>query len=321
MSAKANHFKIGVFVLAAFALLVLGLMAFGARSHFQKKTLFETAVEGDVYGLSVGSRVELRGVPIGQVTRIAFGWSEYPESKQSFVIVEFQVTKQILSPEAEGDLQAVLKAAIGNGLRAMVKAQSITGISLLALEFLDPVQNPAPKIDFTPQHYYIPSAPGQITRMLEAIEKTLRSFEQLDFRSIAASVTNALGAATKLADKLDRLDLDKIGTNADSLITEVKVTNSKLQGTLDEIRQTIAEMKLHHVSSNADKLILGLQETNDKLQRVLNNVGSLPLQQTVGEARESFETLNKVLHELRRYPSGFILGDPPLPASSVQPPK
>lgn len=321
MSAKANHFKIGVFVIAAIALFVFGLIAFGARSFFQTKTTFETAVEGDVYGLSTGSRVELRGVPIGQVTHIAFGWSEYPKSRKSFVIVEFQVTKQILSAESGADMEAVLKTAIRNGLRAMVKAQSITGTSLLALEFLDPVRNPAPVIDFAPEHYYIPSAPGQITRMLEAIENTLRNFEQLDFRSVAASVTNALGAATKLAEKIERLDLAKLGTNADSLITEAKVTNHKLQGTLDEIRQTIADLKLNQVGSNADKLLLGLQETNDKLQRVLNNVGNLPLQQTVEEARESFESLNQVLHELKQYPSGFILGDPPHPATSVQPPK
>src|SRR5882672_8281311 len=109
MSAKANHFKIGVFVLAAIALLVIGLMAFGARSFFQKKTTFETAVVGDVYGLSVGSRVELRGVPIGQVTRISFGWVEYPESKHRFIIVEFQVTKEMLPPESGMDMQKALE--------------------------------------------------------------------------------------------------------------------------------------------------------------------------------------------------------------------
>lgn len=321
MSAKANHFKIGLFVLAAIALLVFGLMAFGARSFFQKKTIFETAVEGDVYGLSTGSRVELRGVPIGQVTRIAFAWSEYPESKKGFVIVEFQVTKQILTADSSADMQSVLNTAIGKGLRAMVKAQSITGTSLLALEFLDPAERPVPKIDFTPNHYYIPSAPGQFTRMLEAIEKTLRGFEQLDFRAVASSVTNALDSASRLADKLDQLDLKSIGDNANSLITEAKVTNHKLQGTLDEIRQTLVDMKLSQLGSNADKLLLGLLDTNDKLQRVLNDVGTLPLQQTVGEIRESFETLNKVLQELKQYPSGFILGAPPLPARSVQPSK
>jgi len=37
MSAKTNHFKLGVFVLAGIALLVAGILAFGARSAFEKK--------------------------------------------------------------------------------------------------------------------------------------------------------------------------------------------------------------------------------------------------------------------------------------------
>jgi len=319
MSTKANHFKIGVFVLAGIALLVLGLLAFGARSFFQEKTMFETAVVGDVYGLTVGSRVELRGVPIGQVTRIAFGWAEHPESRKGFVIVEFQVTKTIFSPAGENDISASLKSAAARGLRAMVKAQTITGSSTLAMEFLDPALNPVPVIDFTPRYYYVPSAPGQFTRLLEGIERALRNFEQLDLVAIGASVTNALGAAGKLAGKLDQLDLAKIGDNANSLVSEVKVTNTKLQDTLDEIRRTIAGMKLDSVGPNANKLLLGLQDTNDKLQRVLDNVDTLPLQQTVGDVRESFETLNQVLLELKQYPSGFIFGQPPPPARGVQP--
>ena len=319
MSTKANHFKIGVFVLAGVTLLTLGLMAFGARSFFQTKTMFETAVVGDVYGLSVGFQVELRGVPIGRVTRISFGWAEHPESKKGFVIVEFEVTKPIFSAQGEKDIPAALKAVTARGLRAMVKAQTITGASTLAMEFLDPKLNPMPAIDFTPRYYYIPSAPGQFTRLLEAIERTLRNFGQLDLHAIGSSLTNALDAASQLAGKFDQLDLGKISDNANSLISEVKVTNAKLQGTLDEIHQTIAGMQLDSVGTNADKLLLGLQETNDKLQLVLNHVDTLPLQQTVGEMRASFTTLNEVLLELKQYPSGFIFGQPPPPAQSVQP--
>jgi len=320
MSTKANHFKIGVFVLAALALLIFGLLAFGARSFFQAKTMFETAVVGDVYGLSVGSPVELRGVPIGQVTRIAFSWAEHPESKRGYVIVEFQVTKPIFSAEGEKDIAAALKSSAARGLRAMVKAQTITGSSTLAMEYLDPAHNPVPALDFTPRYYYVPSAPGQFTRLLEGIERALRNFDQLDLAAIGASVTNALGAASKLAEKLDQINLTRIGDNANSLIADVKVTNTKLQDTLDEIHRTIAGMKLDSVGPNADKLLLGLQETNDKLQRVLDKADALPLQQTLDEAQVSFETLNQVLLELKQYPSGFIFGQPPPPARSVTTP-
>ena len=72
MSAKVNNIRIGIFVLVAIFLLVVGLLAFGARSFFAIKTTYETAIVGEVDGLSVGSAVIFRGVPIGKVSLIDF---------------------------------------------------------------------------------------------------------------------------------------------------------------------------------------------------------------------------------------------------------
>lgn len=318
MSTKANHFKIGVFVIAALALLVIGLMAFGARSYFEKKTTFETAIAGDVYGLSIGSPVELRGVPIGKVTKIAFIWNEYPKSKTNFVIIEFEAEGNI-SPKQDGpNLQVALGDETKRGLRAMVKSQGITGTSLLALQYLNPAKNPVLAIDYKPRHFYIPSALGQVTRMLESIENSLQSFQQLDLAGIGRSVTNALGTASLLAEKLDKLDLQKLSVDADALIVELRATSVALQSTLGEIQKTIKGMKLEGISQNADGLLLGLRESNTKLQAVLNHVGAVPLQETVGDIRQAVNTLNTVLSELKQYPSGFIFGAPPPPAKSVK---
>ena len=60
----------------------------------------------------------------------------------------------------------------------MVKSQGITGTSMLALEKLNPTNYPPLAIDFTPKHIYIPSAPAQLTRMLESIEKSLNNIQQ-----------------------------------------------------------------------------------------------------------------------------------------------
>lgn len=320
MSAKANHFKIGVFVIAAVALLILGLMAFGARGYFEKRTTFETAIAGDVYGLSIGSPVELRGVPVGQVTKIAFIWNEYPQSKLGHIIIEFEIERRI-SPQQDGpNLQVALSDQIQHGLRAMVKSQGITGTSLLALQFLNPVKNPPLVIDYRPRHYYIPSAAAQFTRMLESIETSLQSFQQLDLVGISRSVTNALGTASLLANKLDKLDLQKLAGNADALMLELKTTSVTLQSTLTEIQKTIKGMKLDTIGQNADGLLVGLRESNDKLQAVLTHVGAVPLQETVGTIRQAVDTLNAVLLELKQYPSGFLFGAPPPPATSVKPP-
>lgn len=321
MSAKTNNFKIGLFVLAGVALLIVGVLAFGAKSYFEKKTMFETSVTGEVNGLSVGSRVELRGVPIGKVSQINFIWSVYPKSKSANIIVDFEVDQTILPTPPGKTLKEAAENAINHGLRAIVKGQGITGTSILALELLDPTNNPPPTIDYKPRHLYIPSAEGQFTRMLDSIEKSLKHIQHLDVSGIGAGITNSLQGVSRFMDKLNDLNLQSIGTNVNSLLTDLKGATRSLQETIDDVRKTINGMKLESVGTNTDGMITGLRETNLKLQTVLDHAAAMPLQDTVGDIRQAIETLNGVLLELKQYPSGFIFGQPPPPAKSVQTPR
>jgi phospholipid/cholesterol/gamma-HCH transport system substrate-binding protein len=320
MSARTNCFKLGLFVLGGVALLIAGLLAFGAKSYLSPKTKFETAIPGEVSGLSVGSRVEFRGVRVGKVSRITFAWVLYPQSKSSLIIVQFEVEGDLVSLPTGMDMKSALQLVTEKGLRAMVKGQGITGTSLLALENLNPKDNPPLALDYTPREFYIPSAPAQFTRMLDAIEATLDHIQRLDIASIGQSITNTLGAITQLSDKLDKLDVEAISTNANSLLAEIKNVAVKLQDAVGQVQETIKGMKLDAVSQNADGLVTGLRETNVKLQTVLDNAGAMPLQQTVADLQRVLENLNEVLTELKRYPSGFLFGKPPPPVPGMQPP-
>src|SRR5271166_3463664 len=150
MSAKINKFKIGLFTLIGVGLLVTGLLVFGAWSSFEKKSLYETYVTGEVSGLSVGSAVELRGVRVGQVTSISFSWKEYQDTPPGYVVVVFEMDDDIsnLPPGKERDQR--LQAAVDRGLRARPRAQGVTGNCTVSLEYLDPVENPPVKVPWTP---------------------------------------------------------------------------------------------------------------------------------------------------------------------------
>jgi paraquat-inducible protein B len=321
MSARTNNTKIGLFVLTGLLLLIAGLLAFGAKSYFRPKVKFETAIPGEVSGLSVGSIVQFRGVPMGEVTRITFSWSVYPKSKTGYIVVEFAVAAELVPLPPGIDRTAAVKESVSHGLRAMVKGQGITGTSILSLEDLRPEEAPPPPIDYTPRYEYIPSAPAQFTRMLDAIEKSLNSVQKLDFGSIGQSVTNALAAVMLLSAKLDKLDFQNLATNASSLMIDLKGTSLKLQDAVTQVQDTLKGMKLENVGQNANDLITGLRETNVKLETVLDHVGTAPVAQTVVEFQQALQNLNTVLVELKRYPSGFFLGEPPLPARSVQTPR
>jgi len=282
MSTATNHFKLGLFTLCGLAILIAGILAFGARSYFEPTSLFETYVEGDVTGLAVGSPVELRGVQVGKVRRISFSWSEYQETTPSYVVVEFEMRNDV-TPLPPGEARSeMLESAVKRGLRARLKSQGVTGTSILSLEYLSPDENPPVQVPWTPKHTYIPAAPGQLGELLTSLEKTLRNVEQLNFSNINQLVQGDLKSAGQVLDKVNQVDFGSLGTNANALLTESRVTISQLQP-------------------------------------ALANIDFNALNQTLENAQRTVHDLDDVMAELKNYPSGFLFGSPPLPVKEVQP--
>jgi ABC-type transporter Mla subunit MlaD len=324
MSAKTNDFKIGTFVLAGVALLLLGLFAFGARSYFEKTIKFETYITGDVDGLSEGSPVKLRGVPVGKVTSIGFSWHEYPEAADNFVVVRFEVRANVSPMEFNKAAQQRLEEQIDRGMRARVQGQGITGTSIISLDHVDPTNNPPMQITWKPRDFYIPSAPSVFGQMLASIEKSLHNFEKLDLRALGQSAEKVLHSVDKVVQKLDGVDFPGLGTNVNRLVSDLRGTSARLQTFLDDAGGTLKDMRLPHVAQNADQLIAGVEQTNLKLQSLLDNLLGLdlaPVSGTLLNARDATANLNDALRELKDYPSGFIFGQPPPPAKSVERPR
>ena len=320
MSARSNYFKIGLFVLIGIGLLIAGLFAFGARGYFQGKRIFETYVPGAVQGLSAGSPVKLRGVTIGKVTFIGFIWNEYPQFGTEYVLIRFEVPKDtdLLPPTT--NLQALLTGEIARGLRARVQGQGITGTSILALEFLDPERNPPLQVPWTPKHYYIPSAPGQFTEMLASIEETLRHLEKVDLTETMARLDTLLGSVDRLVTTVDHANFDKLGTNANALVIELRDTNVRLQATLAEAQAAIKGADLPALGQNTQALEARLNDAAAQLQGILANLDSADLNKTLANSRDATEQLHALLSGLRQQPSSILFSKPPAPARSMETP-
>jgi hypothetical protein len=317
MSARPNNFKIGLFVLIGLGILIAGLFAFGARSYFQKQRFFETYVPGAVHGLSVGSPVTLRGVTIGKVTYVGFIWNEYPEIRDRYVLIEWEVPEVTSLLPVTTNIQAVLDVEIAHGLRARVQSQGITPASDLALDYWDMEQNPPLKFPWTPKHYYVPSAPGQFTEILASIERITKSLEKVDFPDAVARLDKVLGSADQFITNADRVDFDRLGTNANALVAELRDTNLRLQATLAEAQGAVKGIDLPAMGRNTQALEARLSEVAGELQRVLGSLDSNDLSETLANARTATKQLNALLSELKQQPSSLLFSEPPPPAQSV----
>src|SRR6266404_194873 len=319
MNKLTNNFKLGLFTLGGLLLLVAGVLAFGARSYFVRTSVFETYVAGDVPGLAVGSPVELRGVRVGKVRKIDFSFNEYEQTDPSYVVVEFEMRDEVTPLPPGAARSEMLQSAIKRGLRALLKIQGITVTSLLSLEYLDPTENPPAQVPWKPKHIYIPAAPGQLGELLASIERSLRNVERLDIGALSHLLQSDLKSVGQVLDRAKEVDFGALSTNANSLLTELRCSNTKLQSFIVNADGTLERMKLEKLSQDLDGLLGEVRETVAGLKPGLVNIDFDSLNQTLANAHRTLDNLDDVLLELKQYPSGFLFGNPPFPVKEVQP--
>jgi methyl-accepting chemotaxis protein len=156
--------------------------------------------------------------------------------------------------------------------------------------------------------------------MLSSIEKSLRNFEKLDFELISLTLQRSLDGMGNVLQKLEQLHFAAIGTNVNGLVTELRVTNGKLKDFLDETRGTVKRMQLDELARQADTMLRELTAVTARIDSTLQSLDTAPINQTIHNARQATERLNAVLHDLKQYPSGFLFGQPPSAARSVEKP-
>src|SRR5260370_40143452 len=114
------------------------------------------------------------------------------------------------------------------------------------------------RIPWSPNHYYIPSAPSQFNRVMASLEKSLRHAENLDFADLLDRANKLIDAANRLAGNVNQVDFKQLGTNAVSLIGDFRETTHGLQRTLANAQNAINGADLPAVSHETVALVAKL---------------------------------------------------------------
>ena len=156
MSRKANKTAIGIFVVVAMALLVIGISVFGSGMFFKRADKYVLFFDGSVKGLTVGSPVVFRGVKIGNVDHVNLLYD--PNSKDVFilVIIEVELSRVKGVPDSLG--YPNYEALIKRGLRAQLDVQSfVTGQLIISFDFYQ--DKPARLLGIMKQYPELPTLP------------------------------------------------------------------------------------------------------------------------------------------------------------------
>src|SRR6478672_8322025 len=221
---KFSYFKIGIFVISAIVIGVIGVIAFGLGSIFETKTLVETYIDESVQGLDVGSPYKFRGVPVGKVEQITLTNAAY-RTQRSYVLVRMSVTSKIYPFRMVDSGDPQFRNEIERGLRVRLAQQGLTGVAYIEADYQDPLRNPALEIDWQPRYPYVPSVRSRITELSEAVERILRNFEQINLPDLTKNLGTSLQALTKVAQSAN---LDKISNQASLLLGELRATNRQI---------------------------------------------------------------------------------------------
>jgi hypothetical protein len=136
-------------------------------------------------------------------------------------------------------------------------------------------------------------------------------------------VDQVLVSMDKVISDVGKLNFEKLGGDAGSLITEVRQTNEKLQAFVSDLRGTVGGLQLEtrvgSLATRAERLLEQLRGSVAQLDSKLAGLDTAPLNETLVNAREATANLSDAARQLKEYPAGFLFGAPPPPARSVKP--
>lgn len=314
---KANYSKIGFFVLGGAALILLVIGIAGARVFNKKVVLAETYFAESVTGLDLGSPVKYRGVPVGEVKRIGFVYSEYGDHKDD--LLTHDSARQILvvmalDPEKFGLIssqaaESVLAGLVKQGLRVKIASSGVTGLSFLELDYLVSAKDKGGALapSWRPHHPYIPATASTMTNFKKAIDDVFVKLSAVDLPTLGDELIETLNV---FQDKLSKADVATLSAESAALLGELRTTNQSLKKLIDapELSKLPADLSATVASARRSaegvegqikplaESLGGLAARARVLVEALNGVvtnNSSTIEQTVGSLNQTARTLNR----------------------------
>jgi phospholipid/cholesterol/gamma-HCH transport system substrate-binding protein/paraquat-inducible protein B len=280
----------------------------GGQGLFQETILFETYFDESVQGLEVGSPVKVLGVKIGGVSEIGLLPAYYPVSMEDRIKhgQKVVVRMELSGPTGEGpDEESIknLQRMIDSGLRLRLTTQGLTGTSYLEASYLSPEDFPPMEITWSPEHYYVPSAPSTMSKISSAAERIAGRLEDVDVEKVVQDLDNLILGVTAAVDQLEVAEVRKA---AIALISDLRGTNA-------QISEAIEGAKIDEASGELRDSLERMTAILTRVERVVDG-SQYDIEVALENLRVSSENLRDLTDTAKSYPSLLLLGEPPKPS-------
>ncbi|MDE0807856.1 MAG: MlaD family protein [Alphaproteobacteria bacterium] len=326
METRASYVVVGAFVFGLFAAALGFVVWLGKLELDHHANAFQIGFVGTVTGLSVGSPVRYRGIPVGQVSDIRLDKedverilvmidvdAEVPIKRDAYAVLESQGLTGVGFIQIKGGSKAapLLEPALGETVAELAAQTSV----------VEEVFESAPEI--ANQLLVLTNRAAAILnpRNQAALENILANLASVsgafadEADNISGLVRNANEATTSLRALTEALALVVVSISDDlkDVAKETGQTMSALRGTvagLDADFSTLsvdASRTLSELTTAADQA-RGLIAENRGAVRDFSQTGLYEMTQFLIEGRLLLENLNRVTRQLERDPAQILFG-------------
>lgn len=276
----------GAFVIGAFVLGLVAMLAFGGVSFFSKPQRFVVFFDESIHGLDLGSPVKLRGVRIGRVVELNVRYEQ--TTSRSVVAVVCELNRDMVTDTGGVHLDVSsreeLQQLVDRGLRAQLGVLGLaTGLLFVELNFVDPQEYPAPPVAFQPRYVVVPPMPSALSEYQANLTEILNDLRRIDFAGISAEFKGLLVDTRKQLNGVD------------------------LKGAVAQWQRTGAEFEALASSPEIKRTFTNLDLAIADLRRVLAHVDaqiaptSQELTATLAQAKAALETFNQTAAAAHRF--------------------
>ena len=318
MATLKTKFSVGLFLILGVTILILGVIWLGMSNYLQKGRYFVAYFDESVQGLDVDSPVKYRGVHIGRVHSIEVA----PDDRLIEVVLKIETDVQL-----EGNAE---------NLVATLKSVGITGLMFIELEQKgDEPPQPSPTLSFKPEYPVIATRPSEISKFFRGIDDIFNMIRAIDTRTISNHTMDDAQLGPLLADlrqtvqnaqrmlnseKVNQLltsvektsrNFDQLAVNADSGVTEIRSTVSRLDNIIQNGGGDMLAMTTD-LKTAAREVKRTMEEATALLQGTDQKVGTLQRQAmtTLDRIEQATTSLNRLLEHLANQPSQVIFSAP-----------
>jgi ABC-type transporter Mla subunit MlaD len=290
-NSNPNYFRLGLFVMAAIAVLIALILVFGSGQIFQKTFEVETYIKQSVTGLDNGASVRFRGVKVGQVISVGLTGEVYEKNVPLRERKAYVIVRMLLN----GDPKQYFGGADDNvaaNLRARVKTMGITGVNYIELDF-ESLNAGYPILTYTwkPEYPVIPSLPSPADEIFSGLQKVVTNLSTL----------NLVETQKKF---------DTLVSNLNTVLAGSGQGNQGIAQSVRELNTLLA--KMNGVTSNAELELLTqeLVASSVVLRQMLSSIQG-DTASAIENLKQASEQLNDLTRIASRSPSSLIWSEPP----------